>query len=1075
VGKKQGALWGQAAQDAPVVAEPRNPFIVSLFLFGSGFAGLVYQMVWLREMRLVFGVSTAASAAVLAIFMGGLGLGGALLGRRADRSANPLKFYSSLEFGAALCAFLSPYLLDLTRTIYVGLGGSTAMGMPMATLARLVLSSLVLGVPTILMGGALPAAARAVESDADSGRRRLALLYGVNTLGGVVGALLATFAFLELLGARDTLLVACCVNALAAILARNYSRGKGVVQRDAVPPPLAVSPPRDKPPRLYVYASAAVVGFAFFIMELVWYRMLGPLLGGSTYTFGLILGVALLGIGLGGGLYAMRAHGKPATTLGFGLTCGLEALCIAFPYALGDRLAIFTALIQPLGGMGMAGAALGWTIVTVITIFPAALIAGYQFPLLINLLGDGVGEVGEHTGRAYAWNTVGAILGSLAGGFLLLPALTSLGVWKCVACGLGLLGASAAVLAVRKESWPKIGGVSLVIVVAWALMLAEGPTAAWRHSPIGAGRVDLSKSDINGIRRWRLDTRREILWEAEGLESSVAISGADGFSFLVNGKADGNIIGDASTQVMLGLVGAILHPRPRTAMVIGLGTGSTAGWLAEAPGMERVDVAELEPAIMEVARRCAPANFNALQNPKLKIHLGDARELLLTSRARYDLIVSEPSNPYRAGIASLFTREYYLAAAERLTSGGIFSQWLQGYEVDTDTVLTVCATLRSVFPYVQIWRTLNSDMIFLCSKEKITYEVDSLRRKIQSHPYQEALLRIWGGGDLETFFAHHIANESFTRALTENGRYPIPLSTDDSMNVEFGFARSVGKGKKFFLGDVARTARARGEALPEKIASTIDLARWSRQLVLSYPPDEELMKTQAQGSAQFSHIVNAYKAYQKNDYNAVRDAWKKQPWPLFYPGEYAAIAWALADSGDPEALILKERLTAFWPGEGNVIEAQYLLKKGDYQGAFSLVTKTVELLQTDPWVQSVYLTRTINQIEHLSNARKDLAPASIELLAKPFVVNAKDSSRRLTMIKMAIKSDCARASAAMRMQEPFPFWDLYILNARQLCYRETNSPYAEIALDEYRDFIYEEPRSFTLDLFSNGPESYQAP
>ena len=172
-----------------------------------------------------------------------------------------------------------------------------------------------------------------------------------------------------------------------------------------------------------------------------------------------------------------------------------------------------------------------------------------------------------------------------------------------------------------------------------------------------------------------------MVWEAEGRESSVALLGSTGLAFAVNGKVDGHSRYDAGTQVMSGLLGALLHDGPRRVLVVGLGTGSTAGWLADVPGVERVDVVELEPAVAEVARRCASVNRNALANPRLRVYYADAREHLLTTRETYDLIVSEPSNPYRAGIASLFSRDFYRAVASRLREGGLFLQWIQAYEI----------------------------------------------------------------------------------------------------------------------------------------------------------------------------------------------------------------------------------------------------------------------------------------------------------------------------------------------------------------------------------------------------------
>ena len=247
---------------------------------------------------------------------------------------------------------------------------------------------------------------------------------------------------------------------------------------------------------------------------------------------------------------------------------------------------------------------------------------------------------------------------------------------------------------------------------------------------------------------------------------------------------------DVLLQVMAGLVGAILHPDPRKAMVIGLGTGSSAGWLGAVPSIERVDTSELEPAMLHVARACAPVNHDVLDNPKVKILLGDAREQLLVSRERYDLIFSEPSNPYRAGIASLFTDEYYQAAAQRLAEGGIFMQWVQGYEIDARTIKTIYATLARTFPNIETWELDLNDLLLVATKAPMVHDVAQLREKLRGEPYKSALSVAWGASDLEGFLAHYVARPSFARLVAE--REEGRINTDDLTPIEFGFARTVG-------------------------------------------------------------------------------------------------------------------------------------------------------------------------------------------------------------------------------------------------------------------------------------------
>jgi spermidine synthase len=801
---------------------------VALLLFGSGMTALIYQVAWMRELRLIFGFSTAASAAVLAIFMGGLGAGSWWLGSRADETAHPLAFYGRLELAVAGSAAVTPLLVFLVRRGYIALGGTLTLGLAAGTVARLLFSAIVLCVPTMLMGGTLPAAVRAVETDEDSTRRYLALLYGSNTIGAVTGAVLSTFLLLETFGTRLTLWLACAVNALVGLAAVRLSRrappAPVEVNRSRFQVPGSTEPeegrrekkkPRSKEtaavhvapapgrPRArgFVLASAGIVGFAFFLMELVWYRMLAPLLGGSTYTFGLILAIALAGIGTGSAVYWLAGRGKAPSLSGFAATCALEALCLIVPYALGDRLALLAALLRPIGAFGFGGYVAGWSLVAGLVVFPAAFVAGFQFPLLIALLGRGRERVGSDVGNAYAWNTMGGIAGSLAGGFGLLPLFSATGTWVFVAgllCALALLAlllfgrAEGAALG-RSSGNPVrvllgLGAAAGCLVL---LLASPGPTAAWRHSPIGAGRVDLGEPSPNALRDWLRGRRRILAWEKDGVESSVAlVKASDGYAFVISGKTDGSSRGDAATQVMGGLIGAALHPNPRRGLVIGLGTGSTAGWLAAVPSIERVDVVELEPAILRVARDCAQVNHDVLGNPRVRIWIGDAREWLLASRETYDVIFSEPSNPYRAGISSLFTTDFYRAVRSRLAPGGIFLQWLQAYEVDSGTVRTVYATLGSVFPEVETWHTKQSDLILAATAGPIAYDGGRLRERLRQEPYLSALRDAWRVSDLEGFLSHYVARSSLTRTLISSGH--TPLNTDDANVVEFAFARSLG-------------------------------------------------------------------------------------------------------------------------------------------------------------------------------------------------------------------------------------------------------------------------------------------
>jgi spermidine synthase len=1016
----------------------RSPAAIAVLLFGSGFCALIYQTAWLRQFRLIFGASTFATAAVLAIFMGGLGLGSALLGKRADSHPRPLAFYGNLELLISISAALSPVLLWLVAKIYFAIGGSVTLGPFFAAIVRLLLSAVVLAIPTILMGGTLPAAARAVETADDAGRRRLALLYGVNTLGAVAGTLTSTFFMLEVFGNRRTLFEAVLVNLIVGLTARAWGRAQAEESSGS----LQAADDGLKPaaPPLPILAAAALVGFAFLLMELVWYRMLAPLLGGSTFTFGLILAVALLGIGLGGAVYALWGGQKRATVTGFALTCSLEAAAIALPFILGDRLAVLQNYLRSLGVLGFHGYVIGWTLLTLVVVFPAAFIAGIQFPLLISLLGEGREGVGRHVGLAYAWNTAGAIAGSLAGGFGLLPILTAPGTWRLVVVLLAL-----AAVATRK-----LVPAAIAVVTGIAIFVVIGPTAVWRHSGIGAGRAQKPDS-VNGIREWSYGTRRALQWDADGRESSVALVDSNDLAFIINGKADGSARGDAGTQVMSGMIGAILHPNPRNAMVIGLGTGSTAGWLGAGPTMERVDVVELEPAVLRVAAACRAVNHDVMHDPKVRIRIGDAREVLLASRNQYDIIFSEPSNPYRAGIASLFTEEFYRASAARLNGDGVFLQWVQGYDVDAQTIRTIYATIASVFPFVDTWHTDTGDLLLAASKTPRVIDVDQLRVRVRQQPYLSAMSNAWRMETVEGFFAHFIANESLARAIA---REETERNTDDRTLVEFGFARGLGESERFDLNELAGLARVRRADRPLRIRgaldwSVVDANRASFDYINQLPesPSPTLL---AQHRA--STIFNDGGLPQ-----AVAE-WRAHPFPPVNSGQLTMIAESLADAGSNAAEAYAEQLRPFRPADADAILARLRFRQARLPECATLLARAFVTARSTPWSTSGTMQRALDLAVDVGKTNAFAQPL-LDALEKPFAAGQMEDMRSVQRLTLArqLQGCGPRTLAALHALEPWPPWNRPTLLLRRDCYQSVMDSRAGRAQEDLEEFLSNEP------------------
>lgn len=1049
------------------------PFIL---LFFSGLSALTYQVVWMREFRLVFGASTAATGAVSALFMAGLGLGGWLLGPKVDRHIRPLVLYGRLELAVSVLAAISPWLLLLCRWVYFQSGGQLVLGFWGATAARLLLAAVVVMIPAILMGGTLPAAVRSIATEADGARRGLGLLYGINTLGALCGVLITNFLLLEVWGALMTLYGGVAINLLVALVAVSVGKKQ---------PEIAVELPAAQPETLPVeldaqtaqtanfpvalaLAVAAGVGFIFFLMELVWYRMLGPLLGGSTYTFGLILACALAGIGLGGMLYPVIFRNIRPCAWFLAVTCLLEALFTMVPYALGDRIAVLTLQLRPLSATGFWGMVVIWAVVTLAVVFPAALISGVQFPLLIALIGQGRKGIGRQTGFTYAFNTAGAIAGSLAGSFGLMPLLGAEGAWLLSGALLTVLGILIAFFAWRATSKEPVRGTGTpvllsilgVVLILWCF-LAVGPTAAWRHSPIGAGRTPIGDT-VNGILRVQADARRGIIWQADGVESSVAINSASSYSFVISGKSDGNVYGDRGTQIMVGMVGAALHQSPKKAMVVGLGTGCTAGWLSEVESMERVDVVELEEAVLEMARRCAPANNDVMAKAErgdgVRIIINDARETLVTAPEKYDIIVSEPSNPYRAGIASLFSREFYQEVMNRLGEDGIFLNWCQAYEIAPDTVFSILGTLKSVFPYVECWGTQTGDLLFVSSRHHIVQDPARLAKRLEQPSFKKAMRTAWEAEGIAAFVSHFVATDNFVSDAIQNS----VVNTDDKMQVEYAFARTVGREAGVSIPALLEVAMTAGQDRPHwfsaeanKGAIALERAMWLKvPIQWDAPP---------QARARYRSL----KDWQAGNFAGYQKAWADDD-PSVKMIERAAFAEILASRNDVAALEQAALIEAWWPATAAFVRARLASNGNDTAKITKELVTALHSLRESCWEENGVVFKGVQYAETFAiNNPQHLAEIH-EALEKPFSMFYLNDVRLRTLVNVASRMDVGKFEETfVKHFEPNVFWEFPFLFNRMQCYLQTKNPLLGKAVEDFQKFTSAETENIQTYLQQN--------
>jgi hypothetical protein len=603
--------------------------------------------------------------------------------------------------------------------------------------------------------------------------------------------------------------------------------------------------------------------------------------------------------------------------------------------------------------------------------------------------------------------------------------------------------------------------VPIFILVSILLLLSQGPTAAWRHSPIGAGRVDLTNKSANEMRQWLNKTRNSLDWEAEGLESMVGLDAYNGYSFVINGKTDGNVKSDAPTQVMGPLVGAILHPDPQTAMVIGMGTGSSAGWLAGIPTMKRVDQVELEKAVFEVARRSAPVNNYVLDNPKVRNIIGDGREVILTTGEKYDLIFSEPSNPYRAGIASLFTSEFYQSVVNRLNKGGMFSQWVQGYDIDVRTLRIIYATLYSVFPVVEIWVTKDLDLLFVCSMDERQQSVEELRKRIAEEPFRSALLYAWGAVDLEGVLAHYVANPELARSIAAKDLEEGLVNTDDRMLIEFSFARTLGRPNVKIVYELHQQAGFRKMHYPAWLDRTVD---W--QLVI----DNNSLLSASMGSQADSRgmaddhqaRIAAYNFFNRDQMAAdqVLQMWNRQDREPQYPLELAMLAEAYAEKGDTRALSLVNQLNKFHPVTAKAILARYYLRSGDSAWALEALKTALTEFRVYPWVQTKVLFRSFDLGLELANAIPDRAMELFEMFSEPFCVKILEYARKIKLMQIAAALSPIEEIKALQQFEPHVHWEEEFLRYRLQVYQKSNHSLAPLAQKELNEFVKNKEEGF---------------
>jgi spermidine synthase len=756
---------------------PQRAVLLLVFTL-SGASGLIYEVLWTRRLTHIFGSTTLAVSTVLAAFMGGLAVGSVLLGGWADRHrARALRAYGVLEIAIGLLGFSIPLLLRAVEAVYLRLAPGLESSPMIFFVAQFILVGLVLVLPCALMGGTLPILARWLVGREQEIGGRVAVLYAANTLGACAGAAAATYALLPFAGVREGELVAVAMNLAAGAVALGLARGS----RPAAEPDAALSPedagpatPLSTAGERALLTAIALSGFAAMVDEVAWARLVGLIFGSSVYAFGLMLLLFLAGIGIGSAVYSRIRGADPARVLGLALIGNTFAALSGIALVPQLPLAYMRGFPAVKDSFPLREAL--QLVATAPLLLPMAILFGIAFPAAVAATAK-LQHMGRGVGRVTAWNTLGTVAGAFLGGFVLIPRMG-------LRASLTLAAASTAVAGVLAMSHSTARAWrNRSLAAAAAALLAALLLPAWPRNLLAQGTGFYAA--IYGTMDGLLDAERrsELLFYKDGIATTLSVDRQGPYLFYrSNGKTDASTDpGDMANQLLLGHLPMLLHPDPRDVFVIGLGTGVSAAAAARYPA-HSIEIADIEGAAREATQQFAAQNRNVLADPRVRFLVADGRNALLARDRTFDVIISDPSDVWVAGVGSLFTKEFYSLARTRLKPGGVMVQWFHMHSLPPEQMKLIVATFRSVFPHTSLWRPNRGDVILIGTVDPVPWDLDRLRRRIETVPgVAEDLRGIGFWHPLSIFAAFVLDGDDLGRMLADTPGF----HTDDRPVVEY--------------------------------------------------------------------------------------------------------------------------------------------------------------------------------------------------------------------------------------------------------------------------------------------------
>ncbi len=717
------------ARSMPAQDSSRRYLPLMLLLFvGSGCAALIYEIVWFQLLSLSIGSSAVSLGVLLGTFMGGMCLGSFLLPRIIDRKHHPLRIYAMLELGIGAMGLILLFAMPVVNAVYTAVGGSGFAGV----ILRGIVASICLLPPTLMMGATLPAMARWVETT-PRGVSWLGFFYGGNIGGAVIGSLLAGFYLLRVFDMNITTFVAVGINVVVASIGLLLAK---MTTFEPSSTPVSTTPISQAPGAKLVYLAIAISGMTALSSEVIWTRLLSLLFGATVYTFALILAVFLVGLGIGSsvGSAIARDVARPRVALGWCqmLLCGAIAWAA---YMLSSSLPFWPINPQisttPSYQFQLDLVRCFWVVL------PGAILWGASFPLALASVASPGQDPARLVGGVYAANTVGAIIGSLAASLLLVVWLHTQHTQQLliVLCALsGLLMLAPAVAGEPGKGSLQWGGtIALLIATGSAGLLARGvpevPGILVAYGRYAATWVGLSN----------------IIYVGEGLNAFVAVSELP--SGVRNYHNAGKVQAssepqDMRLQRMLGHITHLIPTNPSNVLVIGCGAGVTAGAVSIGPTVKHETIAEIEPLVPStVSKYFAQHNYDVVNNPKVTVHVDDARHFLLTTKEKFDAVTSDPLDPWVKGAATLYTEEFFNVVKQHLNPGGVVTLFVQLYESNTAAVKSEIATFFKAFPNGVVWGNTNNgqgyDLVLMGQVEPTKIDLDAMEAKLQSPQYAQ--------------------------------------------------------------------------------------------------------------------------------------------------------------------------------------------------------------------------------------------------------------------------------------------------------------------------------------------------